>query len=157
MAVYAGAFAWIGIFWSLVCRSGLRASLATVVSGVFLGGGYFLMFGVCCMMPLSMLANAPDPDSIIGPVHLMAGCSPAVMLTWLPFRDFGLREIEFIRRGWNFPAFAVVGLLFWFGVSAILALVSTRRFREQTNRADADIARPVFVFESAAQARGAGN
>jgi ABC-type Na+ efflux pump permease subunit len=133
LAVYAGAFAWIGIWFSLICRSGLRATMATILTCLFAGGGYFLAFGLCCMMPLSMLADGPRPDVDLL-VNVMSGLSPAVVVSWLPFRTFEDREVMFIGRHLPFTFFAIVGVFVWVGVSLFVSTRVVNRFRRQTNR-----------------------
>jgi len=133
LAVYASAFAWIGIWFSLICRSGLRATMATILTCLFAGGGYFLAFGLCCMMPLSLLARGPV-DEIDALINVMSGLSPAVVLAWLPFRTFDHHELAFVGRELPFTFFAIVGIGVWVGISFFASTRVVNRFRRQTNR-----------------------
>ena len=44
--VYAGTFAWLGIFFSTCSRTTLRATMATVFFALLLGGGYLMVLGL---------------------------------------------------------------------------------------------------------------
>jgi ABC-type transport system involved in multi-copper enzyme maturation permease subunit len=133
LAVYASAFAWIGIWFSLICRSALRATMATILTCVFVGGGYFLAFGLCCTMPLAMATPGPLHEMALLK-NVMCGLSPAVVISWLPFRTFEEKEFMFITNELPFTFFAIIGLFLWVGVSFFVSSRVVQRFRRQTNR-----------------------
>lgn len=133
VGVYASAYAWLGIWYSLVSTTTLRATLNAIMTGLFVGGGYFVVFAVCCLMPLSFLVRGPggDFDTLL---QLFSGFSPAVVSAWLPMYDFDWQEVAWIDRGVPFVPFAVLGLVVWGAASRLLARAALQRFREQANR-----------------------
>jgi ABC-type transport system involved in multi-copper enzyme maturation permease subunit len=133
IAVYAGAFAWIGIFCSVQFRTSLRSVMAAIVTSVFLSGGYFLVFALCCVMPLEM-ARAVDNRTMRLPMNVLCGFSPPVCVAWLPIREFKNDEVDFIDHNIPFPPFWVIGLVGWAGLSVALAQTSVSKFRQMANR-----------------------
>src|SRR5262249_4789107 len=133
MAVFAGAFAWIGIWYSLVCRSTLRATLAAILSSLIGLGGFILVLGVCCITPLQL--TGPGGGRALEELfHFLMGLSPAVVICWLPFRTFDHHEMEWLRRDTPFAVYAIIGVLLWVGISYLLSQRALQRFREETNR-----------------------
>ena len=130
--IYASAFAWLGIWFSIVSSSSLRATLSSIMAGLFFGGGYFFVFGLCCMLPLSSFGNGNGRD-FEGLLQFMCGLSPAVVMAWLPFYEFESHELHLIRNI-PFTPVAFMGVIVWLGASGLLSRMALRRFREQTNR-----------------------
>jgi ABC-type transport system involved in multi-copper enzyme maturation permease subunit len=132
VAVYASAYAWIGIYCSVHCRTTLRSTMAAILASAFLSGGYFLVFVFCCLLPLSFTAARPQDFDIL--MDLLCGFSPAVnMAAWLPIHEFNHHELTI---GSNFPyaPFWLLGLIGWGLLSVVLSKASVRKFREIANR-----------------------
>jgi ABC-type transport system involved in multi-copper enzyme maturation permease subunit len=132
IAVYAGAYAWIGLFCSVHFRTTLRSIMAAIVSSVFLSGGYFLVFAFCCALPLELARSSGEPLRL--PVQVLCGFSPPVCVAWLPIREFKHDEVDFIDHNIPFPPFCVIGLIGWAGLSVALAQKTVSKFRQTANR-----------------------
>ena len=142
IAVYAGAFAWIGLFCSLHLKTTLRATMGAIVLSVFLGGGFFLVFALCCAMPMSFMA-APDRAGLELVVNFLSGFSPPVVAAWLPIYEFREWEIVFVGREIPFPPFWVIGLIGWAALSFVLSKQCVTRFRQMANRLPIEPERPI--------------
>jgi hypothetical protein len=132
IAVYAGAYAWIGLFCSVHFRTTLRSIMAAIVASVFLSGGYFLVFAFCCALPLELARSSGEPLRL--PVQVLCGFSPPVCVAWLPIREFKNDEVHFVDHNIPFPPFWVIGLIGWAGLSVALAQKTVSKFRQTTNR-----------------------
>ena len=135
-AIYAGGFAWIGVFCSVSFSTSLRATVMAIVMSLFAGGGFFLLFLCFCVLPIELsgarAGNGSDMDVLI---DFLCGFSPPVNLAWLPIHDF---EDEYRNRmsSRDFPYVIcfLTGLAGWGMVNALLARVSADRFRRMANR-----------------------
>jgi ABC-type transport system involved in multi-copper enzyme maturation permease subunit len=134
IAVYASGFAWIGMFCSLHCRTTLRATMAAILLSVFCGGGYFLVFVMCCVVPLSF-SRGPDGDFFEVIVSFLSSFSPPVNLGWLPIQDFdNERETTLTDRDIPYAPFWILGLLAWGFLSFVLSNACVNKFRQMANR-----------------------
>ncbi|MSR52890.1 MAG: hypothetical protein EXS09_06320 [Gemmataceae bacterium] len=132
IAVYASGFAWIGIYCSLQMRSTLRATMAAILLSIFFGGGYFLIFVMCCVLPLSF-GPGPGSDMRIF-VDLLCSFSPPVNLGWLPVHELNERELSLASRDMPYPSFWILGLIAWGVFSLALSRVCVMKFRLLANR-----------------------
>jgi ABC-type transport system involved in multi-copper enzyme maturation permease subunit len=133
VAVYASGFAWIGLFCSLHCRTTLRSTMAAILMSVFCGGGYFLVFVLCCVIPLSFdRSMSGDVGDVI--TSFFCSFSPSVNLAWLPIREFHRREVDWIDGDIPYAPFWILGLLAWGGLSFILSNACINKFRQIANR-----------------------
>lgn len=131
VAIYASAYAWIGIFCSLHFQTTLRATMAAILGAVFLSGGYFLVFVFCCVLPMAFSrAGSRDLDAL---VDFLCGFSPAVNMYWLPIHEFRHRELT-IASELPFAPFWILGLVGWALLSVVLSRTSVQKFREMANR-----------------------
>lgn len=134
--VYASAFAWIGVFFSVVMRTTLRSTMASICLSLFLGGGYFLVFAFCCMMPLSFLArgDAIGRDAMGIVVDFFCGFSPSVNLGWLPIHEIRERDLTLSGRDIPYLPFWIIGMIGWGALSVGLANATINRFKAMANR-----------------------
>jgi hypothetical protein len=132
LAIYASAFAWIGMFCSLQFKTTLRATMAAIMSSVFLAGGYFLVFGFCCLLPLDRVDAPREFERLLG--NVACGLSPPVCLGWLPIRDFDRDDMAPFGRDIPFPPFWVMGLIAWGGLAYGLSRKCVSKFRRMANR-----------------------
>ena len=133
--IYSGVCAWLGLWFSTVCRTTMNATISTICATIFLGGGYFLVFALCCVLPNSLLEVVSGSESRLV-IDLLSGFSPAVVMTELPFydltpQDYGYRYYD---HGVPFYVFGLIGMLAWAFLAAFLASVTQRRFRDMHNR-----------------------
>jgi len=136
VAIYASAFAWIGIYCSLVARTTLRATMMAIMLSVFLGGGYFLVFLFCCAMPLSLAGGMGPEPQLLFIVDLLCGFSPPVNMAWLPIYKFDPWEVHLGPPSRSLPhtPFWALGLVAWTLLSVLLANRSVDKFRRVANR-----------------------
>lgn len=132
ITVYASGFAWIGIFCSLQMRSTLRSTMAAILLSIFFGGGYFLIFVMCCVLPLSFGNSSGRELEIF--VDFLSGFSPSVNLGWLPVHELEERELTLSSRHTPYPPFWIIGLIAWGVLSLVLSRVCIDRFRRLANR-----------------------
>jgi len=113
-------------------RSTLRATMAAILMSIFFGGGYFLIFVVCCVLPLSF-DRGPGREMDVF-VDLLCGFSPPVNLGWLPVHELEDRELKLVSRDIPYPPFWILGLIAWGVFSFVLSRVSIEKFRRLANR-----------------------
>ncbi|HKB06058.1 MAG TPA: ABC transporter permease [Gemmataceae bacterium] len=132
VAVYASAYAWLGIFCSLHCRTTLRATMTAILAAVFLSGGYFLVFVFCCVIPMGFTGGRARDFDVL--VDLLSGFSPAVNMAWLPIHEFKTHEMTLSNREIPYAPFWILGLIGWGLLSVVLSRKSVAKFREMANR-----------------------
>lgn len=142
IAVYAGGFAWIGVFCSLHMKTTLRATMGAIALSVFLAGGYFLVFAFCCVLPLSFAGPGSD-DGLDLMASFLAGFSPPACVGWLPIHEFHERELSMFDRKFPFAPFWVMGLIGWGALSWGLYQKCVGQFRRMANRVPIEPERPV--------------
>lgn len=135
MAVYASGFAWIGLFCSIHCRTTTRSTMLTILLSVFCGGGYFLLFVLICIIPLSFAAGPGDREFIEILIDFFCSFSPPVNMGWLPIREFDENELTLTSyRGTPYAPFWILGLIAWALLSLVLSNASVAKFRRMANR-----------------------
>jgi len=144
--IYAGVISMIGLWFSMVSRSTMRAAVWTIFTTLVLGGGYMFL----CMPLLLLSARHGGGEEI---AKFLAGLIPPFVLGFLAFsgedfrRDMGGNDVaEFIFFClFGLFIWAVAGLVFWFGVLAPRFRVLTGRqgFRAPDRRGPRSQARSV--------------
>jgi ABC-type transport system involved in multi-copper enzyme maturation permease subunit len=116
--VYVSFAAMLGVWFSTICRTSLRASVWTVLSLILLWGGHWLLW-VCCGPLLFLMSRGPGGGEELLTVleFQAAGLTPPFTLGLLAFH--GLEFQSFGRRNpmVEMLAFALVGFIVW-GCSA---------------------------------------
>jgi ABC-type transport system involved in multi-copper enzyme maturation permease subunit len=128
-AVYAATLAVVGLWFSLVSRSGLRATVLTLLIALGLGSSYLLSLA---LLPFGRFGAEPD-SFLVGLNRLQQGLSPLASLAWLLPSHAGLDPGWGKKEPWELPT-ALLGLLLWAGAGGILWVLLDRRFREVTGR-----------------------
>jgi ABC-type transport system involved in multi-copper enzyme maturation permease subunit len=109
--VFACAAAMIGLWYSMVCRSTMRATVLTVLTCVGVGIGHWLIW-LCCG-PILFLGGGAGGDGGVYLAKFQAGVTPPFVMGVLAFHgeelrhEFGSREIA------EFIAFSLFGLFLW--------------------------------------------
>jgi ABC-type transport system involved in multi-copper enzyme maturation permease subunit len=123
--IYAGVVSALGVWYSLVCRTTLRATLATLLSAVGMGVGHWVLW-ICCL-PLH-LSVMQEPALLQWLGNFQIGLTPPVALGYafssMP-SDFSGNVGDLGER----IGFALLGLLVWVGVAAWFWVASSSRFR----------------------------
>jgi ABC-type transport system involved in multi-copper enzyme maturation permease subunit len=143
--VYAVFFAMVGMGFSMSCQSSMRATVYTVLTTLMLGGGHWLVMGLCCYIPAATLMRGGNPGSFLE--YLMkfqAGMTPPFVMglsaySWDDLgRNFNRREFGEVI------AFCLVGLFLWAMGSLILWYgVLVPKFRLITRREEL-----IYQYES---------
>jgi ABC-type transport system involved in multi-copper enzyme maturation permease subunit len=112
--VYAAFFAMVGMGYSMSCQSSMRATVYTVMTTLMLGGGHWLVMGLCCYFPAATLMRGGNPGSFIEYLaKFQAGMTPPFVmgLSAYSWEDLGH---NFSRREFGeWIAFSMVGLFLW--------------------------------------------
>ncbi len=113
--VYATSFAMIGLFFSMVCKTSMRATVYSVLTAILVGGGHWVVMGLFCYLPLSIMSNAGRDGDFEYLMKFQAGMTPPFALCLFAFsaenleRDFGRHHHD---MGQLFT-FCIVGLFIW--------------------------------------------
>ena len=138
--IYAGFLAVVGLWFSVVCRTSLRATIWTLLTVAGLGVGHWYLWLVVCL-PLGDDSN-PTVQTL---AHFqMYGLTPPLALAWLAFRDGdisllgrnSINWLEWFGRSEDLQAFEaiILGLVFWALAGLLLWWRLSRRFRRATGR-----------------------
>jgi ABC-type transport system involved in multi-copper enzyme maturation permease subunit len=128
--VFAGFMAALGLWFSVVSRTTLRANLWTLVTALGVSVGHWLPWLTCCL-PFQM-AGGGEGLAHVAMFQAMA-LTPPVTLWCLP-----LHGEEFDGPGSETPELAgdaIVGLFIWGVAAGVLLGVTNERFRQMTRRA----------------------
>lgn len=127
---FAGVFAWLGIFCSVSFRSSLYSTLVSLMSGIFLLGGYFIVLGLCCFLPLEIQRSNKLTEFI---ANVGLSFSPPAVLAILTieelYPDTEFHHNEFIRL--ILIPFCLLG---WMGLGKLFFTQAKTRFRKLANR-----------------------
>jgi hypothetical protein len=131
--VYAVFLASLGVWLSVISRTTLRATVATVGAAVGLSFGHWLLWA-CCIP----LGGGPGGDQLI---QLQVGLTPPAVLALVAFEG---TEFRGASEGGAVVAGIVIGLLLWTGGAAALLNAATVRFKQLVGRVGtADPASPL--------------
>jgi ABC-type transport system involved in multi-copper enzyme maturation permease subunit len=121
--VYAGFLSSLGLWFSMVSRSSLRANMGTLVATGFLAGGYWVfLFGVVFNRGFSETFRLSVGAAITPPLSLG--------ILAFPTEEFAFNVGE-IRK---LVAFAMIGLAGWAAGTVLLWFLASARFRSMTGR-----------------------
>jgi ABC-type transport system involved in multi-copper enzyme maturation permease subunit len=131
--VYAAFLATLGMWFSIVSRTSLRAILYTIASALGAAFGHWIMWACCLPLMMYSDGNGREFEWL---AKLQAGLTPPIALGFLAF--YG-PEFEGGGRAQNdvlqVMAFCFVGIVFWAGATAFLWWATSERFRRVTGRA----------------------
>jgi ABC-type transport system involved in multi-copper enzyme maturation permease subunit len=130
--VYAAFFAVLGLWYSTVCKTSLRAMVLTVFSVLTLCGGHWIMW-MCCVF--AARSGPGEAFEILAQAQLGVMTPPFVM-GFAAFHEEMLqgstvRDDEILVR---LAAFSLVGLVVWTGACAVLYAITSIRLRILTHR-----------------------
>jgi ABC-type transport system involved in multi-copper enzyme maturation permease subunit len=122
--IYASFIAVFGLYCSLVGRTTLRATLATVGGVAVCWFGHWLPW-ICC---LPTGGRASESLALFQGI----GLTPPITLGWLAFHG---REFEHTwSRSGEMIVYAIIGLILWGAPTAALWVFTSQRFRTVTRR-----------------------
>jgi ABC-type transport system involved in multi-copper enzyme maturation permease subunit len=134
--IFAAFVATLGMWFSVVCKTSLRATVLTILSTIGLGVGHWLVW-LCCGFAIA--ANPGMGRAMENVLKFHAGLTPPFILGWLhfPADEFTFRGSFYGRReDMDVYAFCLVGLITWAVATAALYAITSIRFRQVTNRTD---------------------
>jgi ABC-type transport system involved in multi-copper enzyme maturation permease subunit len=132
---FAALLAAIGLYYSMTCRTTLRATVATVLTSVFLGGGHWPVLGLCFYLPLSVSRILPPREVEYIASFEAFGLTPPLSIGWLAMRE-GEQESQrpTAQASKRFTRYAVAGILIWAVGAGVVFGRANRRFRIVTYR-----------------------
>ncbi|MBL8799012.1 MAG: ABC transporter permease subunit [Planctomycetia bacterium] len=133
--VYAGVFAAIGLWYSLVCRTTLRATMWTLLTTVFVGGGHWVVWLFCCLLPMEMSRSYGGND-LEYLAKFGAGQTPPAVLVFLSFYEGDFKHTYRMDDEIELIGFSILGLGTWTMAGLVLGTLLHHRFREMTLRDD---------------------
>jgi len=130
-AAPAAFFAVVGLWYSTVCKTSLRATTWALVTSLVAGGAHWVCMGMCCFLPLSIVARGGSQSDFKWLMFFELGLTPPFVLGWLPFHE--VKDLDFDHEG-LMPGFALVGAVLWCVAAAVLGHFTHERFQEVTHR-----------------------
>jgi ABC-type transport system involved in multi-copper enzyme maturation permease subunit len=132
--VYALVVSGIGVWFSLVNRTTLRATLWTLLTTAAAGVGHWLIWACCGPLLYAMHEPPPNVEMLI---RLQVGITPPAALgyafsfCWADFdASWGWGAKEQATAIW----FGLIGLMFWAGIAFALWVVTSTRFETAGGR-----------------------
>jgi ABC-type transport system involved in multi-copper enzyme maturation permease subunit len=130
--IYAGVFAAVGLWFSLTSRTTLRATVWTLLSVVFLGGGHWVVTGMCCFMPCGILMRSGPHDALELAAKFLAGQTPPFVLGAFAFHGEEFRGSG--KDATEIGFFCILGLVTWAIGALILGQRLNARFQQLSGR-----------------------
>jgi ABC-type transport system involved in multi-copper enzyme maturation permease subunit len=130
--VFAAFIGILGLWFSIVSRTTLRANIGTLATTALLGGGYWFFFALCCF---GLLFDVGPGRGVADDLakFLSVGMTPPVTLGVLAFTN---DQIRLGHEDFQFLSFALIGLVVWALATASLWSVTSARFRAVADRAN---------------------
>jgi ABC-type Na+ efflux pump permease subunit len=123
--VYAAFLSSLGLWFSIRCRTTLRATVATFLTAVLASVGHWLLW-FCCL-PLRMGGGS----GLFTLMELQAGITPPAVFFLLSFPS---ESVDYWRGTGEMLGYCLVGTLLWAGAAAWLWGVTRLRFIAVTGR-----------------------
>ena len=134
--VYAGTFAAVGLWFSLVSRTTLRATLWTLLTTLMMAVGHWVVSSMCCFVPLAMLSTGPGRD-LEYVMKFQFGQTPPLVLGLIAFAGQEHHHVREWEEVLELLGFSVLGLGTWAVAGLALGALINYRFQEMTLRGDA--------------------
>ncbi len=130
--VYAGFLAALGLWFSIVCRTTLRATVWTLIAAAGLGGGHWYLWIVLCL-PLGLRGDVFEAWLNFEKYAL----TPPLALAWFSFRGNDVRSLFGADHDdpLRILGHVLTGLVVWGGAGLVVWTSALRRFRVLSNRA----------------------
>jgi len=137
--VFVSAFAWVGVWYSITCRTTLIATVWAIMTALLLVGGFWAFVGLCCGLPLNIIGADRDLGNLLEYLaSLLLGCTPPFVMGWLPLKEYDRGDMgpfSWEEQHTLGPLAPVIGFFVWFGLNWAFGLMSWHAFRNATNRA----------------------
>ena len=130
--VYAAFLSNLGLWFSAVCKTSLRATIWTIMTSLMCFGGHWLCW-LCCI-PIFMVGSGPGRAFEDVAQFQAFGLTPPVALGWLAFQGEEFREMGNRNEPIKFLAFSLFGLVIWGAAALGLWGATCARFRAISGR-----------------------
>jgi ABC-type transport system involved in multi-copper enzyme maturation permease subunit len=139
--VYAAFLATLGMWFSTICRSSMRAVLSTVFTAAGLGFGHWIIWA--CLLPFFWAADE-RPDHFDWLWKLQFGITPPFSMGCLAFYGPEFENMNWDGNGPTYgglnetavqlTACSVLGICLWAGATCLLWVLTSHRLRKVTGR-----------------------
>ena len=92
LVIAVSAFAWMGLYWSVVSRNSLIAVIRAFMCAMFIGGGFWVVIGCCCAAPIGR-AGGGDELVTVNVAQMLLAATPSFTVGWLPLYEFDERDL----------------------------------------------------------------
>jgi ABC-type transport system involved in multi-copper enzyme maturation permease subunit len=135
--IYATFFTLLGMWFSMTCKTALRATIYTVLTTLFLGGGHWLLMILLCYFPAEAVGGGGGRDFFEYLVKFELGMTPPAVLVFYSYSVESLTQ-DFHHHDHfeqHVMLFALFGLVLW-GAGCLVMWygILLPRFREITRR-----------------------
>jgi ABC-type transport system involved in multi-copper enzyme maturation permease subunit len=132
--VGAGVLAGLGLWWSMVGRSVMRATMGTLSCAVGMSCGHWLIW-LCC---IPLMRGPGRFDFLEMVAKFQAGLTPPIAMGLLSFQNGDLVGESYRRtqEAREMVGYALGGTLVWLGVAVVLWQAAHERFRRMFLRDD---------------------
>ena len=134
--VYAVFFTMIGLWFSMVSRTTMRATVYTVLTSIGLSAGHWLIW-MCCG-PMMFLLNFNNHAGGNAPEYILkfqAGITPPFVLAWFAYSQEQLAQGMDRREFAELVGFSLLGLFLYTMASLMIWFVMIGpKFRQLTRR-----------------------
>jgi hypothetical protein len=130
--IYAAFLSNLGLWFSVACKTSLRATIWTIMTALMCFGGHWLCW-LCCI-PFFIAGGGPRTGFEDVAQFQLFGLTPPFSLGWLAFQGQEFRESWGREEPYKFTAFALFGLVMWSAAALGLWGASCARFRAISHR-----------------------
>jgi ABC-type transport system involved in multi-copper enzyme maturation permease subunit len=130
--VFAAFLSNLGLWFSAVCKTSLRATIWTIMTSLMCFGGHWLCW-LCCI-PIFIVGSGPGRAFEDVAQFQAFGLTPPVTLGWLAFQGEEFREMGNRNEPIMFIAFSLFGLVIWSAAALGLWGGTCARFRAISGR-----------------------
>jgi len=144
--IYACFFAFLGLWYSTICRNTFRATVATLIASLLVLGGHWIITGLCFYLPIAVIGGRLESDQKALMEWLLAlelGFTPPFVLGLAPTRDLAewqrlhVDEVKFVIGSFvGLAGFLFATFLLWTLVVPRFGRAFGRTERRRPERAD---------------------
>ena len=131
--IFAVFLANLGLWFSVSCRTSLRASIWTIMTTLLCFGGHLLCW--LCFIPFFIMGGPSGSKGFEDIAQFQSfGLTPPITMGWLAFQGYEFRDTP-REEPFKFMAFSLFGLVLWSAAALGLWAVTCARFRAISGRA----------------------
>jgi ABC-type transport system involved in multi-copper enzyme maturation permease subunit len=131
--IYAAVAAGLGLWFSAVCRSTLRASLWSLGAVLLAGGGHWLVMMLCVYLPMEAMRFGYSSTEWL--MKLEAGLTPPFVMAISSFWRRDLRPgVLDSGAAMEMVAVSIIGTIVWLVAAVLLYLAAVAAFTAVTGR-----------------------